>query len=329
MELELPFGEPELAPRGLDDLGRQLRALAFSTEATPKDIALEGVMGVCTLWRKTMPEVVFCPTLSDFRHELNFQYKRNRVPFNRFYGGYRLPGMGWEESHRLEEQVFGSCQQLLAGASRAIEHRVDPEIGHLEVGQFSSRALGLELLRRLDKPLNDPDAGRAKLARSCAAAHFNRGRVLVLERPCRLELNQQGLLHCEDGPALVWPDGRGEYFLNGRLVSEQILFAYRSTPISLRNLEDRDLRLAIERMGLERFLEVTSAELVGEDDEGRIWSLTKFMNKPSHLLELTDPRPQPGSLEAARFVPVGGNLRRPATAREWAKKNSWTWNDRD
>lgn len=90
----------------------------------------------------------------------------------------------------------------------------------------------------------------------------------VTERPCILNLDDQGLLHCENGPAIAYPDGFRIYAIHGvRPIPDWVI----ETPKSItadkiakeKNIEVR--RIMIERMGHAEYLQETGAEVVAMD----------------------------------------------------------------
>ena len=82
-----------------------------------------------------------------------------------------------------------------------------------------------------------------------------------------------GRLHREDGPAVEWPAAKKAWFWRGVEVPQWIITEPQRITLgsigSQRNLELR--RCMIERFGQERFLRETAADLIGEDDYGKLW----------------------------------------------------------
>ncbi len=95
-----------------------------------------------------------------------------------------------------------------------------------------------------------------------------------------------GRLHREDGPAVEWPDGRKGWYWRGVEVPHWIITEPQGITLqtisSTRNLELR--RCMIERFGQERFLRETAAELIGEDQYGKLWHPKPDEREASHRI---------------------------------------------
>lgn len=89
--------------------------------------------------------------------------------------------------------------------------------------------------------------------------------AFVCIRPCVVKRKEDGDLHCEDGPAIAWVDGYGEFSLNGVWMEE----AHVMTPaekldpkiiVTERNVEVR--RELIRKIGIERFIQASGAKVL-------------------------------------------------------------------
>jgi hypothetical protein len=103
------------------------------------------------------------------------------------------------------------------------------------------------------------------------------GDLVALVRP-RMRLDSEGRFHDWDGAlAVEWPNGEGYYFWHGVAmppsVGREPDAVTPSKVIGWSNAERR--RVAIERIGLQRFMQDVGAEVVQEDDYGRLWRTTR------------------------------------------------------
>ena len=78
-----------------------------------------------------------------------------------------------------------------------------------------------------------------------------------------------GRLHRPDGPAIEWPSGLSYWFWEGlhiprRIAAKNSERARLQVLVRTPNLERR--RLLLDRIGYERFLDITDAKLVQHDD---------------------------------------------------------------
>ena len=90
----------------------------------------------------------------------------------------------------------------------------------------------------------------------------------VSERPCLLKLDDQGLLHCEDGPALSYPDGWKIYAVHGvHPIPDWVIETPQTITAEKIDKEDNMevRRIMIERMGHAAYLQETGAEVVDSD----------------------------------------------------------------
>ena len=83
-----------------------------------------------------------------------------------------------------------------------------------------------------------------------------------------------GRLHRPDGPAVEWPSGLSYWFWEGlhiprRIAAKDSERARLQVLVRTPNLERR--RLLLDRIGYERFLDITDAKLVQQDDYGKLW----------------------------------------------------------
>ena len=111
----------------------------------------------------------------------------------------------------------------------------------------------------------EPLVGLFELAKSAGWALPHRNICWVSERHDAVRLNAEGRLHCDDGPALHYPDGWSIYALNGVRVPEWLV----ETPptdldarkfAELQNAEIR--REFVRKVGIERIVTELGAEVL-------------------------------------------------------------------
>lgn len=120
--------------------------------------------------------------------------------------------------------------------------------------------------------------------------------IMASDRPlviCREQVGPPGWgshqLHCEDGPAMVWPDGWGVWSWHGVRVPRHVIEAPETITVAeIKEEKNAEVRRVMrERYGHGRYLQDTKAKLVDadhevarkgaaprcliEDDEGRRW----------------------------------------------------------
>lgn len=153
---------------------------------------------------------------------------------------------------------------------------------------FFNEVLGIEALHEVG-PLS-------RLAESAGPWVAREQVAYVSERPTSFALDEQGRLHCEDGPALAYPKGKPLYAWHGvRVPAAVILTPERITTKTIRrerNVEVR--RVMVERFGLERFFASGHAVLRDESSYGKLWGSTPRKEfRASQWLELQNSTPEP------------------------------------
>ena len=86
----------------------------------------------------------------------------------------------------------------------------------------------------------------------------------VSERHSVLRRNDSGRLHCEDGPALAYPDGWELWVVHGVAVDEQIVMRPETQTLEQIEADDNaeSKRVRIERFGWPRYLRESGASVV-------------------------------------------------------------------
>ena len=119
---------------------------------------------------------------------------------------------------------------------------------------------------------------------SCNGIWYRKGAIILMDTPEVLRTDEQGRLHCEDGPALRYRDGVQYHFLRGIRVSEKYVFA-KPDQISLADiLEERngEVRLTlINKIGFTRLLGTVRHWTISEANENR---LLEFRVKGTQLV---------------------------------------------
>jgi len=156
---------------------------------------------------------------------------------------------------------------------------------------------------------------------------------LVCERP--LEIHRELVdadrprgwnshrLHCEDGPAVSWPDGWGVWSIHGVPVTKQIV----ETPESLTVAQIRDepnseiKRIMLERFGAERFMTEAGGSMVREDDWGRLWTLPSAPDepdgKPLVMVEMQNATVEPDGRVRTFYERVPPHIKTPVAGLAW------------
>jgi hypothetical protein len=131
-------------------------------------------------------------------------------------------------------------------------------------------------------------------------------RCLLVPRPALHATS--GRLHRGDGPAVEWASGLSYWFWEGlhiprRLAAKGSEKARLQVLVRTPNLERR--RLLLDRIGYERFLEITDATLAQQDDYGKLWhSPLPVDGEPLTIVEVTNSTPDEDGSHRRYFLRV-------------------------
>ncbi|WP_157244882.1 DUF6745 domain-containing protein [Nonomuraea typhae] len=146
----------------------------------------------------------------------------------------------------------------------------------------------------------------AQLARSCGWWWPLEDRCVIAERPLSIRL-RDGRLHSDTGPAVTFPDGWSVYALGGFVVPEWVVTG--PTPELIENEPNVEVRrLAIERLGWDRYIETAGLRLVATaPDPGN----------PGFDLKLYDLPRTPLGYTPRVLLAVNGSVERDGTRRRY------------
>ena len=110
----------------------------------------------------------------------------------------------------------------------------------------------------------EPLSGLFELCRSCGWIIPCQEICFASERHNVLHRDDRGRLHCEDGPALAYPDGWELWYVHGVSVNEKIVMRPASQTVSEINAEGNAerRRIRIEKFGWTRYLAESGATCV-------------------------------------------------------------------
>lgn len=158
--------------------------------------------------------------------------------------------------------------------------------------------------------------------------------VMVCERPTVIhrELANSDVergwgshrLHCDDGPAVAWPDGWGVWAIHGVRVTKQIVEAPETlTPAQILGEPNAEVRrVMMERFGFDRLLDAAEAKLVDADldQQGRareLWRLELADDEPLVMVRVVNSTPEPDESYKHYTLRVPPNLNRACDAVAW------------
>jgi hypothetical protein len=128
----------------------------------------------------------------------------------------------------------------------------------------------------------------------------------ISERHNTLQRDERGRLHCEDGPAVTYPDGWAIYAIHGVRVPEWII--EDSGKISVEKIDSAAnseiQRVMIERFGWERYSAECQANIIDHDER---WG-TLYRTKSGCLfVRVINGSPEPDGSFRKYILPVADN----------------------
>jgi len=228
-----------------------------------------------------------------------------------FRGGAQVWAQVWDQvGHRVWDQVGDQvwAQEL----SRAVWGQHDA--GRLSFFDFFGRC-GIDGPERL--------RGLSTVARSCGWWWPFSGRldglVIFTERPIELHRDDEGGLHHDSRPAVLYPDGFGVWAWHGVRVPAQVIEAPQALAadrvIKEHNVELR--RVMMQRYGHRRLLHDAGAALLDESEWGKLWRLEVEDDEPLVMVEVVNATPEPDGSFRDYFLRVNPGCRSALDAVAW------------
>jgi Domain of unknown function (DUF6745) len=154
-----------------------------------------------------------------------------------------------------------------------------------------------------------------------AFAALDPGLLGCVSRPL-LRLDEEDRLHDWDGrPAVDWQEGSGLWYWHGVQMSESAgRKPERVTPRRIAGWANSERRrVAIERIGLEAFLRGLGAEIVQQDDYGRLWRTRQEVDGEAYVaVEVTNATPEADGSYRRYFLRVPPSTRTARAAVAWS-----------
>ncbi len=189
-----------------------------------------------------------------------------------------------------------------------VMENLPPSLRRTMVGCLNEMCIGLEFDRISHHDFCDRhlgvkyESGRlerirlwSEIGRSCYWWAPYETTCFVSDRPAEIHLDARERLHNLRGPAMAFSDGWSLYAIHGSFVSERLVM--HPDEVGLEDLPlDENLEVlhaTIELLGHERFLAAAKAQLVQEDDFGRLHQIQFHDYEPLLMVEVVNATPDP------------------------------------
>jgi len=202
------------------------------------------------------------------------------VPFERFFD---------QQPALVMETLPQSLRRLMVGCLN--EMCIGLELDWISHHDFCDRQLGVKYESERRKRIRL----WSEIGKSCYWWAPYETTCFVSDRPTEIHLDARERLHNLRGPAMAFSDGWSLYaihgsFVSGRLVMHPNEAGLEDLPLD-ENLEV--LHATIEMLGHERFLAAAKAQLVQEDDFGRLHRIQFHDYEPLLMVEVVNATPDP------------------------------------
>ncbi|MDZ4834713.1 MAG: hypothetical protein SGJ27_13125 [Candidatus Melainabacteria bacterium] len=208
----------------------------------------------------------------------------------------------WEETHESESIFF------------------------MEFGLWASDyLLCTDLLRRLTNRGHESDEIKSMLdahIKAARAAHLYAAFdnvCLVSMRPTSIALDDQGHLHCADGPALTFGDGFGVYSWHG--VTIPASFVKAPELITVREINQQNnvtlRRIMLEIYGSERYIEDSFRHPMHEDEYGSLFRRRVDGSEDLVMVRVINSTPEPDGTSGEYWLRVPPHVLTAKEAVAW------------
>lgn len=236
----------------------------------------------------------------------------------------------------LEALIGGMLleQVALEAVARATRELLDPAMSVREAlqamhpGQFDRTIASMRLLPdvlgvpRLPSRSGTSADHVAAIARSAGPWWALERLAIVCERPLRLSLDERGMLHSAEGPAIAYPDGFALWADHGTMVPEWMVTDPARLDIAHIDAEENTevRRVMIERFGAERLIREGGATLSHEDAAGKLWRRelpAGRFGEPVVMVEVVNSTAEPDGTRKTYFLRVPPHVRTATAAVAW------------
>jgi len=173
-----------------------------------------------------------------------------------------------------------------------------------------------------------PIDARLEIARSAGPWWAFEGLAILSERPLVAHFDDRGRAHAEHGPALAWPDGLELWAWHGvRVPSWMVTDPDQITVERIDEEANAEVkRVLVERFGSDRLIRLGGAELVAEDETGRLWRRRlgpeprwgwDRVDEPIVMVEVLNSTPEPDGSRKTYFLRVPPRMESAREAVAW------------
>lgn len=140
---------------------------------------------------------------------------------------------------------------------------------------------------------------------------------ILSERPLVIHLDQDGRLHNQSGPALVYDEDVVIHAWHGSSVPAEALLC-EPTIVRIENEHNLEIRrVLIERYGVQQYVLDSGATIIHHDECGTLYSKEVVRDEPILMVRVTNSTPEPDGEYKEYFLRVPPNMRSARQAVAW------------
>ena len=226
-----------------------------------------------------------------------------------------LAGVGDSVGDRVGDSVRAG---VLAGVGASVGDSVRASVyGSHDAGWLSFYAFFRDVVGLAGE--TDRATGLMDLAR-CAGWAIPHERVCwISERHHILRRDDRGRIHCEDGPAIAYPDGWAIYAVHGVRVPEYVIERPEEiSPAKIDGEKNSEIRrVMLDRFGPGRYLRDTGTQAIHSDDFGSLYRREVPGDEPLVMVRVTNSTPEPDGSRRDYWLRVPPTISRAREAVAW------------
>jgi hypothetical protein len=148
------------------------------------------------------------------------------------------------------------------------------------------------------------------------------GICFVSDRPNAVHVDEQGRLHCENGPAVLYADTYSYYSWHGvRIDWEKAHIIEKPETITVSEIEQEGnaevRRVMVERFGTERYIMESGAKPVHTDITGTLYRKEQANDEPLVMVKVRNSTPEPDGSIRDYFLRVPPTIERARQGVAW------------
>jgi hypothetical protein len=133
-----------------------------------------------------------------------------------------------------------------------------------------------------------------KLSENVTGYAFYEKECWLVEKPIKLERDEQGRLHSSKGKAIEWRDKAGYYFIHGVRFDEKTFNKVTKKNVTLKtifSLENMEQRMAsLKLVGIDKFLKSSSSKLLDKSSRGNaLYEIDNIFTQKAYYLSYKCP----------------------------------------